>query len=348
MNTDTRTGFTWKHVSWLTWLLAGAAVIAFLAVASPAAPSPYPIPYATSGSGGAVAPTEAPMPADTSAQSTAGGVYNGYMPVRYPPYYGGTPNANDTREFDKITYNASMQTRDVQSLETRVATVVRGHAGRVDSEQASPTYGYVSFVVPMSQYDAFRAELESLVPSRFLTVNINSQNLLPQKQTIEQQQQQASSTLAQYQTQRSDLMSAHAKTVQSIQAQLNPLNQQLSNLQEQAPNTEVAAQIQFVQNQIAALNAQLANENASYQSQLASYDSQIKSIQQWQQAVTTQDQNLMDNVATVNGSITLAYINLWQWIQAYLPGYWIPFILALAAGVSLWFDRRRYYARVLV
>ena len=109
--------------------------------------------------------------------------------IYYPyPYQNPDVPITDTREFLKMYYNASMRTRDVPALTRKVETTVRGYDGRIDSESSSGTYGYVSFAVPQTKYDSFRAELEGLVGSRFLSVNISSQNLLSQKVSIEEQQ----------------------------------------------------------------------------------------------------------------------------------------------------------------
>ena len=170
-----------------------------------------------------------------------------YYPDEYPyPYYNQDVPVTDTREFLKVNYNASMQTRDVQGLTRRVETTVRGYNGRIDQESSSPQYGYVSFVVPSAKYDAFRDELEALVGSRFLTVNISSQNLLPQKQSIEEQQKQADSALADYKAARQKVVNAHAGTVQSLQSQIDTDAQILLFLRAETPTPQIQAQIQAV------------------------------------------------------------------------------------------------------
>ena len=45
--------------------------------------------------------------------------------------------------------------------------------------------------------------------------------------------------------------------------------------------------------------------------------------------IQLQDSNLLDDVATVNGSISLNWINLWETADAYLPG-------PILAGFSFW------------
>lgn len=279
----------------------------------------------------------------SSAPSPAMMDSKAYYPDRYPyPYYNQDVPVTDTREFLKVNYNASMRTRDVQGLTRRVVTTVRGYDGRIDQESSSPQYGSVGFVIPQSKYDAFRTELESLVNSRFLTVNVSSQNLLPQKQSIEAQQEQADDTLANYKTARQNIVSAHANTLKSLQSQIDAIASRLAVLRAQTQTYDVQIQIQSLSNDLYSLNQQLANENASYSAQLKNADANIKSAQDWQKAVQTQDQNLLDNVATVSGTVSIQWISLWDMAQLYLPGYWIPAIFAFLTFLSYLRDRRRF------
>src|SRR3989344_444383 len=267
-------------------------------------------------------------------------VQSGMMAPDY--YYSPNVPANDTRELLKTSYGAEMRTRDVQGLTRRVETTVRGHSGRIDQMSSAEKYGYVSFVVPVSKYETFRTELESLVGSRFLTVDIQSQNMLPQKQSIEEQQKQADETLAEYKADRQRLVSAHATTVRSIQTRIDADTQELANLRALPPTYDIQVQIQQVSDNLALLKRQLANENASYSAQLSNADSNIEYAEEWQEAVKKQDTALMDDVATVNGSVSISWISLWEMAQVYLPGYWIPAIFAMLTILSFLWDRRRF------
>ncbi|MDO8575825.1 MAG: DUF4349 domain-containing protein [bacterium] len=341
-----------RRVSWLTIVLALLAVGTFLAIAQPNAQ--YYVPQMMDGlllgPGPKISSTDPIVPqgiqvdyAESSYAPTS--VQGSMMDSRaYYPYPYPSPDVpvTDTREFLKVNYNASMQTRDVQGLTRRVETTVRGYDGRVDQESSSPQSGYVSFVVPASKYEAFRTELEALVGSRFLTVNVSSQNLLPQKQSIEEQQKQADSNLADQKAARQKLVNAHASTVRSLQSRIDADTQELISLRAQTQTYDIQVQIQSLTNDLLTLRAQLGNENASYSAQLKNADANIKNAQDWQTAVQKQDTALMDNVATVSGSVSLRWISLWEMAQLYLPGYWIPFIFAVLAFLSYLSDRRRF------
>lgn len=260
----------------------------------------------------------------------------------YYPYPTTNIPATDTRELLKVNYNASMQTRDVQKLTRHVETTVRGHGGRIDQISNSPKSGYVSFVVPMSKYEAFRTEFEGLVGSRFLTVDIQSQNMLPQKQSIEEQQTQADKTVSDYKAERQRLVNAHASAVKSLQSQIDADAQELARLRAQTPTQDIQVQIQIVSDDWLSRKAQLSDENAAYSWQLSDVDANIKFAQDWQTAIKTQDTALMDDIATVSGTVSVSWISLWEMAQLYLPGYWIPTIFAILAFLSYLSDRRRF------
>ncbi len=356
MNNNQITSYSFwpKHISWLTILFALLAVVTFVAIYRSGVQ--YAIPMGinrgviegSGSSGGAVPPTiiSAPM-MDTTGVSSAPAQSkvdsNAYYPYPYP-YPSPDVPATDTREFLKVSYNASMRTRDVQNLTRRVETTVRGYDGRIDQESSSLQYGYVSFALPQSKYDAFRAELESLVGNRFITLNISSQNLLPQKLSIEAQQKQADTSLSDYKTTRQKIVNTHTSIMQSLQSKIDADTQQITTLRGEDQTPQILAQAQTTSDELLLLKKQLASENASYTVKLDNADRNIKYAQDWQKAVQTQDQTLLDNVATVTGTVSIQWISLWDIARLYLPGYWIPIIFAALAFISLLWDRRRFGA----
>jgi len=296
-----------------------------------------------SGDTKAVPPTAVGAPMMDNAVSSAPSQGRPDSSLYYPyPYPNPEVPVTDTREFLKMYYGANMLTRDVQGLTRRVETTVRGYNGRIDNQSSSPKYGYVSFAVPQGKFDAFRTELESLVGSRYLNVNISSQNLLPQKISIEEQQKQADTNLADYKTARQKLVSAHTSTVTSLQSRIGADTAQLTALRSVTQTPEILAQIQTVSADLSSLQQQLARENASYTARLSEADRNIKYAEDWVKGVQTQDQTLLDNVATVTGTVSIQWISVWDCVRLYLPGYWIPFIFAALAFFSLLNDRRRF------
>ncbi|OGG61942.1 hypothetical protein A3I46_01880 [Candidatus Kaiserbacteria bacterium RIFCSPLOWO2_02_FULL_54_13] len=330
---NNKLGFLPPYVSWLTIALALLAIITFFAV------SPSGVRYVTQmGTGGGM-PEYAvdiksvpPSPVGVPMMDAS----NRYYPYPYP-----NPEVpiTDTREFLKVYYNATMRTRDVPTLTRRVETTVRGYDGRIDSESSSEKYGYVSFALPQAKYDAFRTELEGLVGKRFITLNITSQNLLSQKVSIEEQEMQANTALADYKTARQKIVSAHASAVAALQAKIDAVEMNLGLRVENSPT--FTAQHDVWLKELAILTQQLADENASYAKQLSNADANIKYAQDWVKAVQTQDATLLANVATVTGMVSIQWIGLWDIALLYLPGYWIPAIFAALAVLSYRRDRAR-------
>ena len=88
-------------------------------------------------------------------------------------------------------------------------------------------------------------------------------------------------------------------------------------------------------------NLRLTNENSAYAKQKASLDAQIKSYESSLAYTNTQDQNLLDTVATGRGTITLSWISVWEIIGLYLPEHWLAYLLVIVALITYLAHRRR-------
>lgn len=337
-----------RHISWLTIVFAILTIVSFIAVSRPGAQ--YIVPMVERGGGvmrnqsgpGEEIPVDAGMHKRDNAVSGAPSQGKMMDPSVYYPYPSPDVPVTDTREFLKVYYNASMHTRDVQGLTRRIETTVRGYNGRIDQESSSPQYGFVSFVVPQSKYDAFRAELEGLVGSKFLTVNISSQNLLPQKLSIEEQQKQVDTLLLDFKAARQKIVSTHTGIVQSLKSRIDADLRQLAVLRAEIQTPQILDAIETLSEDWSSLKQQLANENASYAVRLNNADENVKYAETQQKAVQTQDQALLDNVATVTGTVSVQWIGLLEIVLLYLPGYWIPTIFMVLTFLSILWDRRRF------
>ncbi len=322
---------------WLAIVLAVLAIISFIACL------PRQGGYVEIMSGGSyegttrtlVPPPSAGVPQadNTAAQSPAS------MPAPY--YGGGDVPVTDTREFLKTDYSATMRTRDVSGLTARAETTIRGYGGRIDQSSSADKNGYIQFVVPLSKFNDFRNELEHLVPSRFITIQISTQNMLPQKQDIEATQKQVEQHISDLQVARSKVVASHAITAKSLQVRINVAQVELNALRALPnPGATQQARMATLSSTIASLQSSLASENTSYANTLASYDAQIKYANTSLTAVKTQDQALLDTVATVRGTINIEWISLWDIARLYLPGFWIPAIFAALSLLSYLWERR--------
>lgn len=334
-----------KRFSWLTIILAILTVVTFFAIYNKNGYDYVITPMGTMGGGAvdyAVRESAPPMMATPEMQANYDSSYDRGGGMIYPyPYPNPEVPVSDTREFLKTYYSSYMRTRNVQKLTNRVETVVRGYEGRIDNQSSSAKYGSVSFAMPKEKFSAFRAELESLVGSKFITVNISSQNLLSQKVSVEEQQKQADKNLADYKTERQKFINSHNSTVATLQAKIDKANADLVSLRSQTETAQILAQIKTISDDLAYQKRLLDNENTSYKNQLSSFDSSVKYAEDWKKAVQTQDKTLLENVGTVTGTVSVQWISLWDTVLVYLPGYSLPIIFAVLTLISFAYDRRR-------
>lgn len=287
---------------------------------------------------------------NSKAMNPAQGITN--EPI-YPPVFVSPPPQNteipstDTREYLKTDYSADIKTRNVQELDSRLQTTIRGFNGRVDANNSTPDFGSISFVIPADQLSSFKEEVKSVAGAKFYTEQTSSENLLPQKKDIEQQQTDNNNVLAQLTSSRDQLTQTHNQTVASLNRQISADKNQLSALQNEIPANlgramEINQQEQDLQSQIKNLQAKLVNENANYANQLQSLNWQIQDAQNTQTQLNQQTSDLLDTVATVRGTISLTYISFWQMINTYFALYWIGLILLALAAAAFFFPRRSW------
>lgn len=258
-----------------------------------------------------------------------------------------TAPSGDTREFLKTAYSASIQTRNVQNLTNRIQTAIRGFGGRVDLSSNSTQSGFIGFVIPTGQLEAFKQEIKGLINYRFYSETAQTQNLLPQKLELEDRQTQTNSTLAQLQSDKNQLTQSHNRAAASLNLQIRTASKQLADLQNQTTTDvnlagQIEAQKQALANQIKNLQNRLSVENNNYSNQQDSLNNQIQVEQNILDSLNTQTNDLVDNVATVNGTISLSWISLWETFNLYVPlGYWFPGLLLILAVAVYSLNRKK-------
>ena len=344
-----------SRIPWIAIAFAILAVVSFLNIAGGAqswimpmvgisAPSyDYDYDYGGYPEGSPIMPRGVMMDKSSTVSS-------GEYGVDYYPYpgRGGASSITDTREFMKVNYNADIRTRRVQELTTQVEGIVAKADGRVDSMQSAREYAYISFVVSKAEFASVRAELESLVDSRFIEVNISSENLLPEKQSIEEQKKYVQEYLDEAKTDRAAFVAEHQRTVSSLQSELDAVAREIASLNAEVTSdpvrqAQIALRLQSLYAQQTSLRSRLANENSSYAEDLPYYDDNITSLEKSLENVEENDQDLLDDVGTVSGSVSLRWISYWEMAKIYLPGYWIPAIFALLSVLSYAAHRRRIW-----
>lgn len=268
-----------------------------------------------------------------------------------PPYYGGGElPISDNREFLKVNYNATLRTRDINDLKNKVEITVRALRGRIDSSSGGEKSGYVSFAIPKNELEALKIEMKDLVGVKFYDEQTSSQNLLRDKQMIEENQKQTENSLSNLQSERSQIVKNHNQNLASFQARINSINIEINalNLEYQSASStrkaEITNRLNQIQVEMNAIQSEIAKENKSYQTKINDVDTRIRNTQENLRSIKIQDISLLDNVATVNGSISLSFISLWEMADIYTPGplfAWILFAIGL-----IFFAWNRYYTRV--
>ena len=268
-----------------------------------------------------------------------------------PPFYGGGDSPiTDNREFLKIGYNATVRTRRAPLLAARIETLIRGFGGRIDSASSGEKSGYISFALPKEELSTFQLAIKDLAGARFYTEQTNSQNLLPQKQMIEENQRQNEKNLSDLNAERGQIVRSHNQVVASHQSRVDSINRDIATLNAEYPSADAArrAQILNIINQLQAeintIRYQIANENKSYQTKISDIDNKIRNTQENLRIIKNEDTNLINNVATVNGTISLTWINLWELADAYAPGRLLAWVFLLAAIAYYLFWHRRFIA----
>lgn len=305
-------------------------------------------------SGGSQSASVPPTTASKEVAANDLGVsYSSYEPISY---WNRSPDVNykDSREYLKVYYQATIQTRKVDIIANRAQTTVRGYGGRIDSSSISKKSAYISFVVPKKSFEAFKTELKSLVGARFIAENLNSQNLLSQKVSIEDQTKTASSSIADYQSQKKDLTDKHNKTVAGYQSQLNYYSNQIWNAQQELKKTtstalqaELQTRINSANNEWSRIKRLMDSENSDYNKKVAALDNQIKNQQNQLASLKTQDTNLTDDVETVQGTIMVSWVSYWGIIELYIPFYkWLIAGAMLIVILVAIFSRGRSFETV--
>lgn len=269
------------------------------------------------------------------------GIENSIMPYR-DIYQEGNSSITDTREFMKTSYNASIQTRDVSKVVTDIKNIVKGADGRVDNINSSEKYGYVSFVVAKSKFDAFKDEIETLTHKKLYTESISSQNLLTEKQGIEGQIIDANSSLESLISKRTELGNTHTKTINNINKELSRISNELVAVRTSISTEKDSQILVALRNQESSFVSQqtyqkqkLSEENKNYSIQKSDLDNWISNANANLNNANKQDDKFMDNIETVEGYVRVNWISIWGLAVIFSPIHptWIIIILIIASFI---------------
>ncbi len=258
----------------------------------------------------------------------------------------GAQKISDTREYLKTDYNASISTRHVATTSRRIQTMIRGYGGRIESGDIQAEYSYVHFAIPQDKLENFRTELHQQTGERFIVESTQFTNLLSQKQNIEKQVQDTEQTLLQIEAHRAQETSRHDTNVKNMKQQLVRINNNIqtveSRLQLEGENDPHRTTDEKLHSSLLSeryyLKQNLQNENANFTRTLNQLNTQKTQANSQRTNLETKNTDLLENVATVNGTITIDFISIPQIIDLYIPysKLWF-FILGIA---MIWYVKR--------
>lgn len=273
------------------------------------------------------------------------------LPYPYPsPYPSPQVPAEDTRELLKTYYNTNLVTRSVDMIARNIQTMVRGYGGRIDNASIGEHFASISFVLPAAKFDTFRREMLTLLPKRFITEQTSVSNMLPQKRSLEERATQVATTLVELRAKTEQMATTHRQALAAIERRRAAIAAERTKLAAEIPIDYVGEAILKEQHierrrkldqEEARVNRDRANENARYEREKANNDAAIRYAEQEQTQVATQDHALLDDVATVEGSISISWVSVWGIAKLYLPTSWLAWVLLGAAVIALLAHRRK-------
>jgi hypothetical protein len=254
----------------------------------------------------------------------------------------------DTREFLKIGYNARIQTRNVKDITRDVKSIVREMDGRIDNLNESPKNVSIYFVIPKTNFENFRSEIESLTHEKLITENISSENLLEQKQSIEQRQEYSTTTLEGLQKEQKDLIAKHTQEKNKLQSEITTLQNKLYSMDPGPSGFDQESLIyrQDLSNQISQLNQKLSYENSNYNANNLNLKNKLNNVNNELKNIEKQDSVFTENVETVNGSIRINWISLWELSEIFLPVSPVVLIIIALLILGFFLKRKNYLPKI--
>ncbi len=258
----------------------------------------------------------------------------------------------DTREFLKIRYSGTIQTRNVSDTVREVRNTIRSYEGRIDEEEISPKIGQIRFVVAKSVFEAFRSEIESTTHKKLYSESISSENRLASKQEIEEKMDIATSSLEDLMIQKVNLDTQHTQILNAIQSELTSVQAQYATVKENMKYIEdeerlasmEATQITLSE-KIRSIQNSLSNENSRYVRESQNLKNAVESAESTIENVEAQDENFTNNIETVNGYITVHWIGLWGLAKVFSPLH--PTVVSILLILLMWvyLSRKGYTPR---
>lgn len=263
------------------------------------------------------------------------------------------PNPIDTREYFKTEYHATLQTRQVEEQGKKIHNLIRAFDGRVDSISLNPNHGHISFVIPAKALDSFRENIEDLVPfARLLVEQESSENLLVKKQEIERAIVTSEQVIYQAEKDKSDTTASWVQRKTDLTYRIQQTNDRIVALTKEKElylvtperQKQVDTELNTLRSSLATTKQQLAQEEQWYMNRMTTLNQSIARERSVIQHSHAENQVLNIQVQTVEGTITLERLRLFDALNLFLPVKKI--IIVVCIGIILFylfFGRRKEF-----
>lgn len=231
----------------------------------------------------------------------------------------------DTRQYMDVYYNIEIKTRKVEKNAAHAETIIRGHGGRINTINSAKKNAYISFDVPKSEFESMKDALKELAGERFIEESVRANNLLPQKQEIENTVTAAQEDITTMENNKAERIETNIIRTAEWQKEINYLEQTIESLRhdynattDTSRRSDLSATISYYNNRLAKTKKDFASEQEQFESAIRSYDDSIAAANRRLDNATNQNQNLINNVETVSGVIRLEWISVISIINLYV------------------------------
>lgn len=274
----------------------------------------------------------------------------------YIPYvnYNNNGNISDTREYNKKTFSANIKTRAVEEIAKKVEGLIKMLDGRIDSSNISESNASFSFVIPKTKLDSFESQMRSFASKKLYSQTVTSQNLLNEKQNLEQNQTATQESINYLAKQKTQVEADYTKKINTLKSQITAKRAQLelvnSSLITKESSLAAATDsnvIQSISSEVTSLEqskriytqdiTRLTSEiNAAtnvFKSQMSGLGMSLDNQNQVLSNLGTQETQFLDKVETVQGSVSISYITLWELLNIFSPfNLWVVLGILILIG----------------
>lgn len=258
----------------------------------------------------------------------------------YPPQYfnQGNGTISDMREFMKVYYDGQIKTHDVRDTMRDVRSIVRDADGRIDSETVNDRYGSIRFVIEKKNFEEFQDDMAASFNTKLYTESTTSENLLSEKQSIEERTDQARTALTTVKDEQAALKKAHTARVASLNTRIGAVQKSLSsiriNLSNTTPSSEEHNTLVQSENTLIAeentLRSQLQSQNSDYSNKNSALADQVTMYEDTLKGLDNDEEEFADKVETVEGTVTAQFTSWWGIFKEFSPVHPTIIVIILA------------------